>query len=284
MQATHWPFMSGRYGVGAGLSRLGEQKAFDLNSDRARYVAVKARNLASDPEAYYAVSGFSAELERAVAEAMAYRLAREWPEAFSLASGKLVGPEGRVCLGARGAFDGICRQIQEDAAVVVRRPDGGDHNAAIHLCLPNHWSARDKVGRGFVETHAPVAGIAPVSARAAEFVRIMVNATDGLVRFAWGVATDDRLDHPPAAHGRDFDPDHPAAWVRVERQVILGLPDASCAIFLIRTYLYHVERDLDTRARAALAEAVEGMSDDSSIYKGLTAWRGGLLRWVRSLG
>jgi hypothetical protein len=114
----------------------------------------------------------------------------------------------------------------------------------------------------------------------------MVEAAEGLVRFAWGITWDDELNHhpepPPAPNRRPrFDPEDPRAFLRVERQTVWGFPEVGAALFTIRTYLYDVaEIRRDPARRGDLAAAVASMSPASLAYKGLAPSRDPLLRWL----
>jgi len=140
--------------------------------------------------------------------------------------------------------------------------------------MPSGWPPEEKIGKAFDAVHAPVPHIDPLSARQDSIAGLMVNATRGAVRFAWTVTTDAALNHhplrdPSAAHPTPL-PDHPAGepLLRVERQVIWGFPERRASLFLIRTYLYPF-RTLDRQTRAALADAVAGMSEASLMYKNM---------------
>src|SRR5688572_23835413 len=94
----------------------------------------------------------------------------------------------------------------------------GQHRlTAAHVCFPNGWAPEAMVGRDFAGLHHAVPGMEAMNARPDDFAKLMVNATDGLVRFAWGVSFDDRLDHHPAQPRATFNATRPAAWLRVER-------------------------------------------------------------------
>src|SRR5690606_28934698 len=92
----------------------------------------------------------------------------------------------------------------------------------------------------FVTIHEPVAGIETINQRAQHLVEVMRGATTGLLRFAWGVAFDDRLDHFPKDERAEFDPAQPRAFLRVERQTIWGLPGVGAALFTIRPYIMDI--------------------------------------------
>jgi dimethylamine monooxygenase subunit A len=97
-------------------------------------------------------------------------------------------------------------------------------------------------------------------------------------RLAWGIATDNRLNHHPepppgqqaqAWPGRRRGPGTSELFVRVERQNLLGLPEVHAFLFTIRTYFYALA-SLDAAEQAALLRAVESMSPAALQYKGLT--------------
>jgi hypothetical protein len=266
-RARYFPFESGRYEVKPGLFKFGadfgngaaDQHVFQHDDEFPRYHAAKLAARHERLSKYYRTH----EYRPATAERVAQFVA-----------GRLGVPVADL--------DALACQAQEDLAVIQR--DGDRHwLAAIHLCFPNHWAAEEKIGRTFAEIHAPVAGIESINRQADRLVDAMIHATDGLVRFAWGMATDDRLNHHPdnTDPGRHFDPANPRAFVRVERQTIWGLPEVNAALFTIRTYFEDVAT-LDRDRRAQLTAAIESMSPASLAYKGLTLWREDLLAWLRA--
>jgi hypothetical protein len=162
--------------------------------------------------------------------------------------------------------------------------------AAVHLCFPNAWAAEDKVGKGFAAVHEPVPGMDSLNRRGPDLVRLMTDSPEsaaGLVRFAWGVTWDEELNHhphPPPGRSRPtrFDPVHPRAFLRVERQTIVGFPQAGAALFTIRTYPVDCADIIRHRPaeRDALAAALRTMPPASLAYKGLAESRDDLLRWL----
>jgi hypothetical protein len=154
----------------------------------------------------------------------------------------------------------------------------------VHLCSPNHWAAEEKIGKSFAGVHEPVAGIEAINLRENEWVRTMVNAVDGLMRFAWGVSTDNELNHHPRhAAGRQFDRKNPTAFLRVERQTIWGFPQVGASLFTIRTTFIDCAaiRSRDDE-RAALISAIRSMSAESLRYKGIDAFKDDLIVWLES--
>ncbi|ARV59001.1 hypothetical protein BZZ01_10450 [Nostocales cyanobacterium HT-58-2] len=186
-------------------------------------------------------------------------------------------------------FDALAAQIQEDLTVVCRGNDGSNWLGAVHLCYPNHWSAEEKIGQDFASIHAPVAGIEKINRRASAMVNTMITR-EPMVRFAWGLSTDTRLNHHPDPplniptyqwQGRHFNPDNPRLFLRIERQVIWGLPEYNAVLFTIRTYFRDChEVKKDTNLCRKLSSAILSMTQESLIYKGLAESRDSILTWL----
>ena len=313
--ACYLPFLNGRYEVAAGLSRLGKDfgngpadaRVFQIDNQFDHYRATKLRSRYDRLAKYYCTAEMAAAVHSTVVRWVVERLTDEYPNLFRSEtigegevldcaltgerlgidnSGKLLAVAGqRLNPRYADAFDALACQVQEDLAVVRLDARGHDQLVAVHLCFPNHWAAEQKVGRDFVAVHGPVAGFGPLAAKSEVLVRMMLEARQGLVRFAWGVGTDDGLNqHPEGATARRaFDAASPRAFVRVERQVIWGLSEVSAAVFTIRTY--HVdcaEVREDPALRQSLVSAIESMTPEQLRYKGLDPWAQELVRWLKS--
>lgn len=312
--ADYFPAAGGRYRVEPGLFRFGRDfgngasdgHIFQLDRrfqhDRRAKLAARAERLGK----YYRTDRLGPEVADTVTSFIAVRLAADHPHLFrvrreghravlhcgltddSLALGHgMLQSDGGASVSPPyiDALDALACQVQEDFAV-ISTDSAGHWLSAIHLCFPNHWAAEDKIGRGFAAIHEPVAGIEPVKRQADSLVRLMVAAEHGMVRFAWGVTRDDRLNHhphdPPEQPDGPFDFLEPRAFLRVERQTVWGFPRVGAALFTIRTYLTDC-RDLTAEQQIELADAVDSMTPASLAYKGLASWKDGLVTWLRRL-
>jgi hypothetical protein len=310
--AFYFPPASGRYEVAPGLSRFGtdfgngqrDLQVFQFDADVHRYRAAK---LAARRE-HFARHVITADLDPPITMRIvgfiSRRLAAEHPESYDVqATGQrstlrsalmnetLVLDDRSRLLEVQtpdqasppyaDTFDALASQVQEDLAIVTR--DGAGHRlAAAHVCFPSGWAPEAMIGRDFAGLHHAVPGMEAMNARAGDFANLMVNATDGLVRFAWSVSFDDRLNHHPALPRTAFDPALPAAWLRVERQTIWGFPDVGVALFTIRTYLYDCESLCAKQHQGQqLIAALRSMSPASLAYKGLNGSMAELERWLR---
>jgi hypothetical protein len=263
----YFPLRHGRYDVAPGLVKFGkdlgaglfDMQVFQFDDTLDRFLAAKRASRAEALDRYVCASSLTDAVAATVAGFMVDRLASEHALRLPL---QHVHPVD--------ALDSLACHLQEDLAIVSTAL--GRHGLSyLHVCLPNGWAPAEKIGRSFAAIHEPVAGMSAMNAREDEFAHIMVNATGGLVRFAWGVTFDDELNHHPDRPRTPFDPRRPRAFLRVERQTIWGFPCVAAALFTIRTYLYDCDclrRDPGTRE--PLVSALRTMPQASRQYKGLT--------------
>ena len=318
--AYYFPLAHGRYEVKPGLVRFGtdfgngnaDRQVFQFDSSVAHYRQMKRLARAEQLSKYYQTHNYTNAVASAIARFIVHRLVQEHPQQFQLTSqtdGTLRVysqlTEETLYLDAAyqlqqvqavesveppyvSTFDALASQLQEDVTVVSR---SGDSHwiSAIHLCYPNHWSAEAKIGRDFATVHAPVAGMTAMNQRGSAIVQTMITRKPS-VRFAWGFSTDTRLNHhpvPPAGvtidtwQGRAFNPQTPQLYLRIERQVVWGLPDCDAALFTIRTYFRdcHVIKQ-DPKLRANLVSALNSMSPEALVYKGLNGSRDAIIAWL----
>lgn len=317
--ARYFPLSLGHYAITPGFYRLGHDFGnghadaclFQIDREFAAYRQAKQTARHEDPGKYICLDDTGRALEPAVNRFMLTRLSQEHPHRFQLK--QAAGQQGLTCkpngerltfdqdgryLGCKneeggaeyhGGLDALAMQVQEDLAL-IRIENGQNRLCAIHLCQPNHWDPREKIGVDFAGIHRPVPHMERINHRAAQLLQACLDQGP-YVRFAWGIATDDRLNHhpvPPAGFkavqwaGREFDPHNPAAWLRVERQVLYGLPAISAVLFTIRTYHYPLT-ELSRQQQALLQQAVAGMDQATLEYKGLAHIRQPLLDWLQAL-
>ncbi len=321
--ACYFPLMNGRYEVKPGMmpfaSCLGNSQAdgqvFQIDENFADYRQAKLLARAERLSKYYQTYNYSQAVAGAIARLIIERLTQEHPQYFSYEKStantwifhsqltketlyldkdwQLQQVEGSPVFPVyTSTLDALAAQVQEDLTVICRGSDGCNWLSAVHLCYPNHWSAEEKIGKNFATIHTPVAGMEKINRRADAIVNTMISCKP-MVRFAWGLSTDIRLNHHPEPpsnlsveqwQGRSFDPQDPRLYLRIERQVIWGLPEYEAALFTIRTYF----RDCsllkqDSLLRVKLCAAIESMSPESLIYKGLADSKASILHWLNEV-
>jgi hypothetical protein len=293
----YFPLRHGRYDVAPGLSRFGrdlgggaaDTKVFQFDKTFPRFREAKLFALSARSDCVVS-RHFGTEVARTIAKFLVDRLVAEHSDLFSRAAGgsapllqcHLTG--GTVPLEVDTHEEGVLvklgHQIQEDFAIVTRSADS-EWLSFAHVCLPNGWAPAEKIGRSFAQIHEPVAGMAEMNRRGREFAELMIRATEGLVRFAWGITFDEALDHHPTCPQTPFDPGNPQAFLRVERQTIWGFPDVGAALFTIRTYTYDIEPlRRDPAICEPLRSALLTMPAGSVRYKGLERCWNDLIAWI----
>ena len=85
--------------------------------------------------------------------------------------------------------------MPEDVVICQLAPEQ-DWLAAIHLCAPNHWAAHDKIGKPFNVVHGNIPGMEKINQHYFKMLELLVQKGP-FTRFAWGLATDNRLNHHP---------------------------------------------------------------------------------------
>jgi hypothetical protein len=293
----YFPLRHGRYDVAPGLTKFGkalggqdaDAHVFQIDRTFDLFRAAKLASRSQRFDRYVRAYDLSDDVARDVGSFIARRLAAEHPDRFTLHGAgdaaqlrsALTGDDVSLDRGA-ATLDALACQVQEDLAIVRTAP-GRHWLSYAHVCLPNGWAPAEKIGRSFAAVHEPVAGMADMNRRGDEFVNVMVRATEGLVRFAWGVTFDDRLNHHPDEPHTVFDPNAPRAFLRVERQTMWGFPHVGAALFTIRAYLYDfADLRRDPATREPLVNALRTMPPASQVYKGIAPHADALVEWLSS--
>jgi hypothetical protein len=267
------PFMSGVYTTAPGLTPLSRSadapKILDIDENYASYLKNKEECREENITKYHCVHEFDRATSDAVVERLTNLVSSDYP-------GVKIFLEGPKYL---SAFDALCSQLQEDVAVVQMKGER-DWLTAIHLCSPNHWDPRTKIGKPFNDIHVPVPGIERTVKNYQVMLKMIIDK-EPFTRFAWGIATDTQLNHHPETPpgkdmGRRIDDENTEFFVRTERQNLIGLKSVNAFIFTIRTYFYKVS-DLASEEKKALGAAVNSMSDASLEYKGMLTLKEKLL-------
>lgn len=317
----YFPISSGLYEVAPGLSKVLNQKGhegrdaqiFQFDNEFHRYRENKIQCRSERLSKYLQTHEYSRALSSAVNRFLARYLALEHPAYFSLQENGAARTllchlsQEKILLNSEwelesfespqamaspysSAFDALASQVQEDVAVMTQNEEGRDWLAALHLCSPSHWAAEEKIGKNFFDIHVPIPGIEKINRAATSFVEMMIHKGP-FVRFVWGFATDKRLNHHPEApqgkdpkewKGRAFDKTKESPFIlRLERQVLWGLPEAKASVFLIRTYFIDGEEiRRNPQERALLTSGLKSMSPESRVYKGVDACINEILAWL----
>ena len=289
------PFLDGKYSTAPALNAMAkagdsrDQFVFQFDQQYDHYLDNKLSCRKEDIHKYYVEAELYPGTMAAINRQIVQLLTTEYPADFeSTAENTLHNKKTGQRLQWKddwitiehpqfiSLFDALCSQVQEDVAICQLEGER-DWLAAIHLSSPNHWDPAQKIGKPFSFVHAVVPGMERLNQ---QYFKMLVTAVQKgpFFRFAWGIATDTRLNHHPVSppgvdpvywQGRKVEADESNIYLRVERQTITGIPACNAFLFTIRTYFYDID-ELTAEEKAALYSAVAGMSEQSLEYKGLT--------------
>lgn len=307
--ARYTPFISGQYNIAAGLIPLDrdlgngtqDRLVFQFDSEFPRYRENKLLARAEDLSRYAGWDACPQETMRTVVQFLVEQLAAEHPTLFRLEqrddfvqlhctlTGETLAFDNSADLGS--VFDALVSQVQEDVAIVQLDAADNDRVVAVHVTAPSFWNPPSKLGKTFAEVHEPVPGMDKLN-RQAPKITAMLAKDARYQRFGWSVTTDRRLNHhsiPPANligskqdwYGAPFDPAQPEAYVRIERQVLIGFPHVSAFVFTIRPYLLDC-KTLTQNERLALAEAMQSMSPKTREYKNIAHHAETIIAWLQN--
>ena len=266
------PWQNGKFIITAGLRPLEAKPIFLPGPLLSRYIQNKITARAEGIDKHYPDSvGLSSE----ELEVIANKLRTLIPETVY---------EGTF----KDEIDFLISQVPEDFSV-WKMEDGKEWLALIHLMSPNHWDAHKKIGKSFFESHAPIPHIDAIS-KAAPKMFEQIQKRGAMERLAWGVATDDRLNHHPIPpkgvtleewQGRSFDPQSPKLFIRMERQTLFPISEKLIG-FTIKTSFTDVPT-LPAVDIKLIIQCIEGMDEAILKYKGLINDKKNILRWLTSL-
>jgi hypothetical protein len=290
------PFLTGTYTTAPGLTPVAKAEGrdryiFQIDETYDHYIANKKSCREENIKKYYFENKLSNETITAVNQYIVRQLLAEYPDYFrfdakgekfeliNYKAGEQIAwkPDWQSIEGKSylSLFDALCCQVQEDIAIFQLAGDA-DYLSAIHLCSPNHWAPGEKIGKPFTAIHAPVPAMERTLLHYRKMLEAIVHSLHPATRFAWGIATDTRLNHHPQPppdvdhlewKGRKNSED--TTWyIRSERQNLIGFPDVNAFLFTIRTYFYGIN-ELSATEKEKLFLAIKSMSKETLLYKGL---------------
>lgn len=320
LPAIYFPIENDSYEVKPGLTSLckdfgngqQDQNVFQFDNSYSRYRENKQLGREEDIAKYFCTDNFTTKQQSTINQFIIKQLSLEHPGYFTHEKGNTehvlnckLNDENIVynkqsfqlsnnTTSYKSLFDALAMQLQEDIAVIIVEPENttikNNHLTALHLFAPNHWAAADKIGKNFIEVHHPVAGMEQINKNQSTILKAIINKGP-FVRFAWGLSTDDRLNHHPIApqtlnrqdwHGRKFIADKSKLFLRVERQTLHGFASINSVLFTIRTYFYTIEQ-LSAVNKITVIKALKSMTQNQLVYKELLHDRDAIIQYLYSI-
>lgn len=255
-----------RFRVGV---RQGDARTFFANEDgRVERMRLRGAALAESPEHYAAALP---ESIAAIREAGAWMLGGELETADC-------SPE-ELCIQ-------FGRRI--DADWVILSGDAEAHHPVIAgcVCFPSSWSLPAKLGKPVEEVHQPVPTVSEELNAPIHTLLRRLAPRAAWERDNWGLAADAELDHHPAIRIPALDEKAllSSTWLRLERQLLLRLPESSAILFGIKITIHRLDELAAFPSVASrIARALQTMPGSIAAYKGLSSCRETLARQLQSI-
>ncbi len=151
------------------------------------------------------------------------------------------------------------------------------------LCFPTGWALEAKLGQTIEGIH----GVAPWlnSALAAPIQQFLNRLKPGIAfhRDNWGFTESDELNLHPArgVPAPDLPTSPERLWLRVERRVLVALPESGGVVFGLRIALHRLDTMLaDGVAAAGLRRVLTAMSPEMVANKRLDLVRQVVVSWL----
>ena len=173
--------------------------------------------------------------------------------------------------------------LEPDFLLLKHSAEGGLRLVAGCVCFPSSWSLSEKMGRPVEWIHAVVPGLNDqLGPRIGTFLRRMAPGVAWL-RANWGLSRSAELNqHPDRGLPRlDATVALDEAWLRVERQALVALPESGGVLFGIRIAVYPLAQVIeDPVAVTGLRRALQTMSEEMARYKNLATARISILKML----
>jgi len=296
--SQYYPFLKGIYDVSPALKPLMDfkvaERLFSFDRDFPKYRENKLR-CRKEIDKYYLEHNLSDTTVSAVNKLIVENLCYCYPDFFQLEKKEdyfslkcfLTAEEiiffsdyNRVANDFYlNLFDALTCQIQEDLSIWQSAQEK-EWLAAIYFCCPNNWRAEQKIGRDFADVHFSVPGMQKWFSGSLSMLHGLIKKGP-FERFNWELKDTDRLNLYPEG-------DVPSVtlqekmFVRVERQLLKGLPDCDAVLFIVRTYIYDLGT-LEAEKIQSLIKGLNSMSSDSLKYKGLSTVKADILNFLEKL-
>jgi hypothetical protein len=149
--------------------------------------------------------------------------------------------------------------------------DGVDKMIFNSFFLPSFWRPEESLGKSLAELHGPVPGLKLPQ-------KTLESCTNNwFVRFVWSIVYNNRLNfHPNLENQLKFDPQKPDWFIRVERQVIVGMPRINGFLFVVKPFIVKNPKIKE------LLFTIRGMSNEHKSYKRITPEFEEYLSWLNS--
>ncbi len=173
------------------------------------------------------------------------------PLGFQITGDRASRPDGvSVALDRADPLRTLGLLVQQDLCLMQAGPEGHVLTGAV-LCFPAGWTLTEKLGRAMFGIHVPVKKY--TEDLGARVQRLMDGVQPGRPLMRGTAHHFGGPLHNPRSEAQGREPVGDLPWIRVERQVLLRLPETRAVAFSIHTQIVD-PADLSPHQAAALAE------------------------------
>lgn len=213
----------------------------------------------------------------------------EWDARYycqQLAEAAAACEELAAMVGVDGALREAGDRVQEDLLVLDPEQPGMPLIAG-HLCFANAWCLDDKIGRPFMQIHAPVPDFDKTIGPGSEKLLERLKVGRPVERLNWAVKSTGQLDLTTrwdaqvAEWNRLVDADNAGerCWMRAERQTLSRLESSGKVLFTVRTYTQPVAT-LTHEQQMILLGVLRTCPEAMLRYKGIRPFCEPLINWL----
>ncbi|GHO42695.1 heme-dependent oxidative N-demethylase family protein [Ktedonospora formicarum] len=186
-------------------------------------------------------------------------------------------------------LDWVGRQVQEDLLLLQADATREFPLIAGQLCFPNAWCLQEKLGKSFLAIHQEVPLFAEKIGRSSQLLLERLKVGRAVWRANWGIKNVSRLNLIPqyydevAKAQQELTPDAigTRCFFRIERQVLLRLPQTGDILFTIHTYQFPLAiLTKDIQYTKTLIGVLQTTPPEVLRYKGIAPFAEMLLAYL----
>ena len=255
------------------MARGTPEEFFAATPGRDRIVAERARWLRTSPGTYAACRAGGAVLLSETIESL-----RGW---------KILSPENVQRLAAASSVPEQCAALGEmlepDFLFLKPNAQGEFELQGGCVCFPSSWSLAEKIGRPLEAIHGPVPGLNSSIGSSLQAFLHKLPAGPAWLRHNWGLSRSAELNQHPERHLPRLDetsrPED--AWLRVEHQALVALPQSRGILFAIRIAMHPLaEVKRNEEAARRFLRALQTMPGEMARYKNIDRARPALVAFL----
>jgi len=293
MRRTIDPFSDPPFAIRLGVQALDRDKVLIIDDEHIEAeLRLKQQLLTKTPVSYFSGGVATLAMQWEVVVALLPSLADRYPHYFTLDifrekdwfwQNHLLGRATRFRVGdetslPREPVDWLGQQVQEDLLLLSGDVTKGFPLIGGQLCFPNAWCLSEKLGQPLAIIHAPVPTLATTAGSAIDLLLQRLKSNRPVIRSNWALKPLSRLNLIPDYY-HEVAPAQAAVtannagdtcYLRIERQVLLRLPQTNGILFTVHTYVSPLSENVRIAGFAdRFASILRSLTPEMLAYKGI---------------